>query len=229
MFDKRYFFVSNHLVSNDLTPNHSMNHSVPTCRAKSHSDARGGSEVKSRKTGGRLRICLAAFALAALLATPAYSQIPPTPDTSSAADPREAEYQRKDPQRALRYSVWGTVLGTPIFGPAAGHFYANNYRQAWIGIGTRTGGVLLPFLGLEVAGRLESGGLGVLLTTALAGGATVLISAIRDITTADDAVRERNGARRLGVSEVRLAPIRVGPAAGGPGGKQIGLTVEVEL
>lgn len=198
---------------------------MSTCRAKSHAEAGRHPEVKSRaKARGPLRIGLAAVVLAVLLATPAYSQIPPTPDTSSVADPREAEYQRKDPRQAVRYSVWGTVLGTPIFGPAAGHFYADNHRQAWVGIGTRTGGALLPFLGLETADRLESGGLGVLLTTALAGGATILISAIHDITTADDAVRKQTWARRPGVSDVRVAP-----TAGGPGGEQIGLTVKVEL
>ncbi|WP_208424670.1 hypothetical protein [Salinibacter ruber] len=121
------------------------------------------------------------------------------------------------------------MLGTPIFGPAAGHFYADNHRQAWVGIGTRTGGALLPFLGLEVAGRLESGGLGILLLTALAGGATVLISAVHDITTADDAVREQAWARPSGVSGVRVASIQVNPTTSGPGGKQLGLTVEVEL
>jgi hypothetical protein len=139
-----------------------------------------------------------------------------------------AEHQEKDPKRAVLYSVWGTVLGTPVFGPAAGHFYAENHGQAWVGIGTRVGGTLLPFLGLATAGRSGSGGLRIFFTTVLTGGAVVLLSALHDITTADDAVHEYNRGR-LGISDVRVAPTRVAPAAGGPGGGQIGLTVEVEL
>jgi|APHM01.1.fsa_nt_gi hypothetical protein len=186
------------------------------------------------KTSVPLKACLVALALAAagLLSAPAYSQVPPAPDTSSVVDPRGAEYPRKDPQRAVQYSVWGTVLGTPIFGPAAGHFYAGNHRQAWIGIGTRTGGALLPFLGLEAAGRLESGGLGVLLATALAGGATVLISAIHDIVTADDAVRERNQARRLRRATPAEAVPAVGqvpPTGGSFGKRQVGVALKVDL
>lgn len=147
---------------------------VSTCCATSHAEA-----------GGPLTICLAALTLTLLLAAPAYPQSPAPSDSSDAMALLGAEHQEKDPKRAVLYSVWGTVLGTPVFGPAAGHFYAENHGQAWVGIGTRVGGTLLPFLGLATAGRSGSGGLGIFFTTVLTGGAVVLLSALHDITTAD--------------------------------------------
>ncbi|WP_263784415.1 hypothetical protein [Salinibacter grassmerensis] len=126
------------------------------------------------------------------------------------------------------YSVGGTVLGAPIFGaglllgPAAGHFYAENNRRAWVGIGVRTGGALLPVL--ATVGRSGYEGLGIFLVAAPIGGAVVLISAIYDIVIADNAARRYNRAHGVDISDIRITP-----TAGGPRGNQIGLTVEVEL
>jgi hypothetical protein len=185
------------------------------------------------EAGRHRKAYLAAFAFAVLLAAPAHSQSRPAPDTSRASAPHApeapgAEPQRKDPKRAVWYSVGGTVLGAPLFGaglllgPAAGHFYADNNRRAWVGIGIRTGGALLPIL--ATAGRSGYAGLGAFLVTAPIGGAVILVSAIYDIVVADNAARQHNRAHGLRVSDVRVVP-----TAGGPMGNQVGLTVEVGL
>ncbi len=121
---------------------------IPMCPHRDHTEA-----------GHHLKPSLAAFAVAVLLAAPAHSQRRAVPDTSRAPAPHAseahgAEPQRKDPRRAVWYSVGGTVLGAPLFGaglllgPAAGHFYADNNRRAWVGIGIRTGGVrVAPTIG----------------------------------------------------------------------------------
>ncbi len=195
---------------------------IPMCPHRDHTEA-----------GHHLKPSLAAFAIAVLLAAPAHSQRRAVPDTSRAPAPHAseahgAEPQRKDPRRAVWYSVGGTVLGAPLFGaglllgPAAGHFYADNNRRAWVGIGIRTGGALLPIL--ATAGRSGYAGLGVFLVTAPIGGAVILVSAIYDIVTADNAARQYNRARGLRVSDVRVAP-----TIGGTQGNQVGLTVEVGL
>lgn len=146
---------------------------------------------------------------------------------------------RKSPGWALAYSLGGTVLLTPLFGtgliagPAVGHFYAGNTRQAWTGIAVRSGaaltfgtGVLLvakstpkPVIGAEDpplgdwAGNVGVGLMGVGIGVGLG-------SLIYDIATAPGSAVEHN--RRRGVQA------RVMPAVG-PRGKQVGLSVRLQF
>jgi hypothetical protein len=162
--------------------------------------------------------------------------VPPSVVSDSAAS------ARKSPGRALTYSLSGTVLLAPLFGtglvagPAAGHFYAGNARQAWTGIAIRSGAYLTAGLGMGLVwGSTQPTGFkdypdggydpdpplgdgarkaGIALT--VAGMAALLGSASYDIATAWDAAKEHNR-----VQEVQA---QVAPAVG-PRGEQVGLSL----
>lgn len=138
----------------------------------------------------------------------------------------------KSPSQAVVLSLGGTLILAPAYGaglfvgPAIGHFYAENHSQAWIGIGVRSSMALIFAGAAESANEGDSGGvseapdfdgLGLLLF----GAAVVLGSGIYDIATAGKSAREYNEKRGL--------QARVTPTAGGPGGKQVGLSVTVQF
>lgn len=152
-------------------------------------------------------------------------------------DTAAADFQPKDPGRAVWYSAGATVLFTPVFGigliagPAAGHFYAGNSRQAWKGIGIRAGTATAPLLlagAATLGGNGEAGeaytGLGIFLVSGIVAAGVILYSIIHDIATADNAAREYNRTRGPTGSALQIAP-----ALGGPQGQQIGLAVRVQF
>lgn len=149
-------------------------------------------------------------------------------DTTARANPTVPAdaRQRKDPGRALLYSLGGTVLLTPllvgpIVGPSFGHFYANANERAWLGIGLRSGATSLAGVAFLVdlgnASEDELSFAGV-----IAGGAWlgVFVSAVYDIVTARRSAREYN--------EVYGLNARVAPTVG-PQGEQVGLALHVSF
>lgn len=171
-------------------------------------------------------------------------------DVSSWASTRNradsSDGKRKSPGRALAYSLGGTILFAPLFGtgliagPAAGHFYAGNGGQAWIGIGIRSGALLTTGIGMALVwGSTQptgfkddpgggtnpdpplgdgAGKAGIAL--AVVGAAALLGSATYDIVTASGAAKKYNRSR-----EVKA---QVTPAVG-PQGEQVGLSVRVRF
>jgi hypothetical protein len=77
-----------------------------------------------------------------------------------------------------------------IAGPSFGHFYAGNDAQAWRGIGIRTGFVVGSVGPALLAGGYA--GLGWFNITAPIAVAGILVSAVWDITTADEAAEAYN-------------------------------------
>jgi len=153
---------------------------------------------------------------------------------------------RKSPARALTYSLGSTVLLAPfgvglIAGPSVGHFYGGNSGQAWTGIGIRSGAFLTAGTGYtlilsatvpavpEEPGETTDPGdfrrLGEWAeptgTVLLVAGITVLLgSAVYDIATVRDAVRDYN--------QNRTVQARVTPAVGLQG-EQIGLSIQLQF
>lgn len=154
---------------------------------------------------------------------PGRSPLKARPDSTGAS--------RKSPGWALAYSLGGTVLLAPfgvglVAGPAAGHFYAGDSRQAWTGIAVRGGATLAAGTGLVLAAGsipapvIGAGGppLGdwagpVGLGLMAAGISVGLGSLVYDIATAPGSAAEHN--RAHGVS-IRAAPI-VEPRSGQKG------------
>jgi hypothetical protein len=142
--------------------------------------------------------------------------------------------------------VGGTVLLAPLFGtgliagPAAGHFYAGNSRQAWAGIGIRSGAFLTAGLGMGLIwGSTQPTGFkgdpdgeydptppfgdramtaGVVLFSA--GIAALLGSATYDIATVRGATKEQNRSRAV---QAQVTP------AVGPRGEQVGLSLRLRF
>lgn len=170
--------------------------------------------------------------LFAALAGPVHAQQP----VSDARDTTETATHRKDPRQAVIYSMSGTILLTPAFGagliigPAFGHLYARDYRQALLGIGSRLGG-LLPPAAVWVAAAKDDQTAGpaygpLLGLSAIAGGVIILQSAIQDIRTANNSAREYNRAHGLQTSGVQM---QMAPTLGGPRGTQVGLALRVRF
>lgn len=157
------------------------------------------------------------------------------------------QMERKSPTRALLYSLGGTVgptaagllagdsfggvvilLGVGL-GPAAGHFYAGDSRQAWIGTGLRAvgSGVFVVGAASEVAeacllcSEPSSTENGSDVNAAMIGGALLAGgSALYDIVTAPGSAREYNEAHGLSA--------RVAPAVG-PRGAPVGLALHLSF
>lgn len=170
-----------------------------------------------------LKVCLFAVLLMGL-ASPIQAQNPTATDTSG------TETVRKDPGRAVSWSVGGTLLLTPAFGaglivgPAFGHFYADNNVQAWRGIGTRAGALTMPLLGFAMATGEEDMDEGITVLSVMTGIglAGILASGIYDIATADNAARRYNQ-----IHGFQATDVQVSPTIGGPQGEQVGLSLRV--
>lgn len=151
------------------------------------------------------------------------------PDTTC-KDNTGREVEKKDPSRASFYSGAGTILLAPAFGaglvvgPALGHFYADNSSQAWTGIGLRTGGALVGFLGANLAFGASWEGNQALATVGeglvVVGLGTVAISGLYDIVTADNSAREYNREHEVQANLVPTAE---------PTGGQVGLALAVRF
>jgi len=173
------------------------------------------------------------------------------PDSASAQSTRLAApsdsvvVDQKSPDRALAYSLGGTILLAPLFGtglvagPAVGHFYVGNSGQAWTGIGIRSGAFLSAGLGMGLIwGSTRPTGFpsdsdgeydpappfgdrartaGVVLLSA--GIAALLGSATYDIATVRGATKEQNRSRAV---QAQVAPA-VGPR------EQVGLSVRIQF
>lgn len=115
-------------------------------------------------------------------------------------------------ERPMADWIGGVTLASGlIVGPAVGHFYASNEKQAWRGIAVRGAalvggglvtGLLIPFAvgrdypyggedGSEIAGVAA-------IVTLLASGLVLSVRTLYDIARADDAAREHNA--RLGLT-----------------------------
>jgi len=184
-------------------------------------------------TQHRLLVCLlllvgllGASALSASAQQPAPPMTDTTIRTTLAPSPRSID--RKLPSRAQIYSVFGTlfpvVAGTKapyllgvglVFGPATGHVYAENYSQAFWGIGIRIGAPLLMGSLIGSSGELDD-----MITAAFIGGSIAAVSAIYDMATADNAARKYN--------ERRASNVHVAPTVG-PQGEQVGLTLQLSF
>jgi len=163
----------------------------------------------------------------------AASSVRASPHTAPPEDTSEAVAGRKNPNRAVLYSVGGTVFLAPVFGvglivgPAFGHFYADNVDRARNGIMLRGGAAVAPVVlgALATAGSDEPGsayaGLGVFLVSGILAAAVIVGSAIYDIVTADDAARAHNRSHDR--------QLRVTPTVGGSHGDQVGLSVTLQL
>lgn len=132
-----------------------------------------------------------------------------------------ASVERKSPVRAVLYSAGGTFLLTPLFGPSAGHFYADNTEQAWRSIALRTGGFpLAGVFGLAGLGQIHAGGEPSGFTAANVMLYVVSLHAIYDVVTAWHSAMDYNESH--GIS-ARVAP----PV--GPRGEQAGLALRVSF
>lgn len=136
------------------------------------------------------------------------------------------EWESQGPADVLRGAALqvggGLVAGGLIVGPAAGHLYANDRRQAGIGVGIRGGAVLVGVAAstiifidalLNTAGQFlvplasesyEPSRAGRIARNVLAGaGIVVAVSALYDIATAPLSVNQYNETRDL---RVRVVP-----------------------
>lgn len=183
------------------------------------------------------------LALLALTASSVHAQTTPvgTPEpgvTASVAsddgDPNDARNEAKDPRRAVLLSSLGSagmfvpfvnLVAIPA-GPALGHFYAGNERQAWTGIairGTALGVGLAAILGeafrcIGGCGPQERDG-GKAETVLLGSVVVILGSSLYDVATAGASAREYN--RRHGLRTAAVPVV-------GPNG-QVGVLVAVRL
>lgn len=172
----------------------------------------------------RLFMCLLVLTgllLAGATAFPAAAQQPDSvaADTTAHEDTTRAvaSAERKSPARAVLYSAGGSFLLTPIFGPAMGHFYADDNAQAWRGIALRSGGFLLAgVFGFAFLAQQESGEPTLAKLTINA----VAIHAVYDIITAWDSATDYNEAHGLSA--------QVTPTIG-PRGEQVGLALRVSF
>lgn len=123
--------------------------------------------------------------------------------------------------RVLAAAGRAVFLGGFWVGPSFGHFYAEDHRQAWVGLGIRTVGLVLVAVGPSIRFTDPPEGgyrdpswvstIGVLVVTGSAG---------YDAATAAQSAKEYNEAQTL---EARVAPL-VGPRA-----EQVGLALRVQL
>lgn len=160
------------------------------------------------------------------------------------ASPDSTNADRKSPGWALSYSLGSTVLLSPllgtglIVGPAVGHFYTGNSRQAWTGIGIRSGaflaagtgyGLIISATRQAVPGETtdpedfrrlgewaEPTGTALLVVSITA----LLGSAVYDIATVPGAVRDYN--------QNRTVQAQVVPTVG-PQGGQMGLSLQLQF
>jgi len=140
-----------------------------------------------------------------LLCTPA--------GTDESTDLGSDTSRAKSPRRAAALSGLGTLaMAVPVVnfvaipaGPALGHFYAGNTRQAWIGIGIR-GGAFVSGVTLAILSALSAGTTSNDRTETYLGGmlAVILISAVYDTATAPAAARRYNRAHGLRMSVVPM-------------------------
>ncbi len=158
---------------------------------------------------------------------------PPAVDVPVSADggAQAAKTDAKKPRRALLLSGLGSAailvplvnLAAIPAGPALGHFYAGNERQAWTGIairGTAMGVAVAALLGDALGGYdggRDRGGSGD--SVALGCVIVILGSAAYDVATAGASARAYN--RRHGLRTAALPVV-------GPKG-QVGMLVAVRL
>lgn len=128
---------------------------------------------------------------------------------------------RKSPSRAVLHSAGGPIVLTPLFGPAVGHFYAEDDAQAWRGIGLRVGGFGVDCgFGIVGLGQASVGAHTSGLTAADVTLTVVAIQALYDVVTARHSAKE--------YSESLDLSARVTPAVG-PQGEQAGLALQVSF